>query len=143
MKPPSRGIKTCSLQHLWPSKNWRQSPASSASRPASDGDTEFWIPEYHTLSQIESFESHFRELGKIADDRECDLEDLLGFDELSWIDNEYRICAADYRYWSENYAFINANGKIVRAARRKDLPGCSSLTCHGRSGRRTTLPSSK
>ena len=83
------------------------------------GDTEFWIPEYHTLSQIESFESHFRELGKIADDRECDLEDLLGFDELSWIDNEYRICAADYRYWSENYAFINANGKIVRAARRK------------------------
>jgi len=73
-----------------------------------------WIPEYHTLSQIESFHSHFVELGKKADGHGKDLEDLLGFDEMKFIDNEYRICAADYRYWSENYAWINANGKIVR-----------------------------
>ena len=77
-----------------------------------------WVPEYHSLSQIESFESHFKELGKKADSLDCDLEDLLGFDEMAWIDNEYRICAADYRYWSENYAFINANGKIQRLQRR-------------------------
>jgi hypothetical protein len=77
-----------------------------------------WIPEYHTLSQIESFDSHFKELGKKADAAGKDLEELLGFDEMSWIDNEYRVCAADYRYWSENYAYINANGRIQRFKRR-------------------------
>src|SRR5580698_8692039 len=73
-----------------------------------------WIPEYHTLSQIESFDSHFKDLGKKAEGAGVDLETLLGFDELSFIDNEYRICAADFRYWAENYAYINANGKIER-----------------------------
>lgn len=77
-----------------------------------------WVPEYHTLSQIESFQSHFVELGKRADGTGRDLEDFLGFDEMQFIDNDYRICAADYRYWSENYAYINANGKIMLAPRR-------------------------
>ena len=77
-----------------------------------------WIPEYHSLSQIESFDSHFKELGKKAEAAGLELESMLGYDELRWIDNEYRICAADYRYWSENYAFINANGKIERYKRR-------------------------
>jgi len=77
-----------------------------------------WIPNYHSLSEIESFDSHFKELGKKADSLGKDLEDMLGFDELTFIDNQFRICAADYRYWSENYAFINAGGKIVRFKRR-------------------------
>lgn len=77
-----------------------------------------WVPEYHTLSQIESFDSHFQELGRRADAAGVDLESLLGYDEMSFIDNEYRICAADYRYWSENYAYINANGRIERFRRR-------------------------
>src|ERR1700734_1769399 len=77
-----------------------------------------WIPEYHTLSQIESFHSHFVALGKKAENSGKDLEELLGFDEMQFIDNEFRICAADYRYWSENYAYINANGKIERFKRR-------------------------
>jgi hypothetical protein len=73
-----------------------------------------WIPEYHNLSQIESFDSHFRELGKKSDSLNVDLESLLGYEEMEFIDNEYRICAADYRYWQDNYAYINANGKIER-----------------------------
>ena len=73
-----------------------------------------WIPDYHNLSQIESFDSHFKELGRRADATGDDLESMLGYDELSFIDNEYRICAADYRYWQDNYAYINANGKIER-----------------------------
>ena len=73
-----------------------------------------WIPSYHSLSQIESFHSHFVELGKKSDRLGVDLETLLGFDEMEFIDNDFRICAADYRYWSENYAYINANGKIER-----------------------------
>src|ERR1700744_947284 len=77
-----------------------------------------WIPEYHTLSQIDSFESHFKELGKKADATGQDLESMLGFDEMQFIDNELRICAADSRYWSKTYAYINANGKIVRFKRR-------------------------
>ena len=77
-----------------------------------------WIPEYHSLSAIESFNSHFEEIRKKADANDAFVDDYLGYDELQWIDNEFRICAADYRYWSENYAFINANGKIERYKRR-------------------------
>lgn len=77
-----------------------------------------WVPNYHSISQIDSFNAHFEELGKKADSSGKDLESMLGFDELTWIDNEYRICAADYRYWSENYAYINAAGKIIRFKRR-------------------------
>jgi hypothetical protein len=76
------------------------------------------VPEYHSLSQIESFDSHFKELGKKSEATGTDLEKFLGFEEMSWIDNEFAICAADYRYWSENYAYINANGKIERFKRR-------------------------
>ena len=65
-----------------------------------------WIPEYHNLSQIESFDSHFKELGKKSDSTGRDLEDMLDFDSMQFIDNEFRICAADYRYWSEHYAYI-------------------------------------
>src|ERR1700733_13968577 len=77
-----------------------------------------WVPEYHSLSQIDSFNSHFEELGRKSEESGRDLEEYLGFEEMSFIDNEYRICAADYRYWSENYAYINAKGRIVRFERR-------------------------
>lgn len=77
-----------------------------------------WIPEYHSPSYIESFNSHFQELERKADASGTDVEDLCGYEEMAHIDNEYRICAADYRYWSDNYALINANGKIVRFERR-------------------------
>src|ERR1700744_5532019 len=73
-----------------------------------------WVPEYHTLSQIDSFNSHFESLARKAEGANQDIESTLGYEELSWIDNEYRICAADFRYWAENYAYINANGKIER-----------------------------
>ncbi len=77
-----------------------------------------WIPEYHRISEIESFNSHFAELGRRSEETGTDLEDILGYEEMKFIDNEYRICAADYRYWSENYAYINANGRIERFKRR-------------------------
>lgn len=80
-----------------------------------------WIPEYHSLSAIESFNSHFDALADKAERDEGNrafVQDRLGYDELKWIDNEFRICACDYRYWSENYAYINANGQIERFKRR-------------------------
>lgn len=77
-----------------------------------------WVPEYHSVSYIDGFNSHFAELGKKSEETGQDLETMLGFEEMQHIDNEYRICAADYRYWSENYAYINAKSKIVRFERR-------------------------
>ena len=77
-----------------------------------------WVPSYSSQSLIDSFDAHFKELGKKADSQGVDLESLLGYEELKHIDNEYRICAADYRYWSDNYAYINAKSKIVRFQRR-------------------------
>ena len=80
-----------------------------------------WVPEYHTLSEIEAFNSHFDALADKAERDEGDrryVQERLGYEELKWIDNEFRICASDYRYWTENYAYINANGQIERFKRR-------------------------
>lgn len=77
-----------------------------------------WIPEYHTLREIESFNSHFIELGRKAERAGVDIEISLGPDELQWISNEYNIAACDYRYWSSNYAMINASGEIKLFERR-------------------------
>lgn len=77
-----------------------------------------WVPEYHSLSQIESFNSHYEAIAAKAEYLNVDVESSLGSAEMQWIENEFRIAAADYRYWSENYAFINAGGKIERFRRR-------------------------
>lgn len=87
----------------------------------SSKDKSGWIPEYHSLSEIESFNSHFTALENKAEEIHGDrrfVQDMLGPEELKWIDNEYKICACDYRYWSLNYAFINASGEIKRFERR-------------------------
>ena len=60
-------------------------------------------PSYHTLSEIEAFNSHFKSLEDKAERVHGDrryVQEMLGPEELTWIDNEYRLCAADYRYWS-------------------------------------------
>lgn len=77
-----------------------------------------WIPEYHTLSQIDSFNSHFTAIDEKAERDNVPVEQYLGLEEMRWIHNEYSICACDYRYWSTNYAFINASGEIRRFERR-------------------------
>ena len=81
--------------------------------------TSDWIPEYHSLSEIESFNAHFKViLAKCEREKNYDYDKALGPEEKAWVDNEYRICACDYRYWSSNYAFINASGEIKRFERR-------------------------
>jgi hypothetical protein len=79
-----------------------------------------WIPEYHSLSEIESFNSHFRAIQEKCERTKgnMDFQDALGHDEMEWIDNEYKISSCDYRYWSDNYFFINAGGEIKRFERR-------------------------
>lgn len=75
-----------------------------------------WIPEYHSISNIDGFNSHYDALSKRAERDGVDVE--LGQAEEDWIFNEYSICACDYRYWSEKYAKINDGGDIIRFQRR-------------------------
>ena len=77
-----------------------------------------WIPEYHSVSAIDSFNSHFKALGEKAERAGKDVEDSLGPEELAWINNEYQISACDYRYWSESYGKINEDTNVVRFKRR-------------------------
>lgn len=79
-----------------------------------------WLPEYHSLAEIESFNSHFKEIQRKAerDKKNPSFQDALGYEEMVWINNEYNICACDYRYWSENYAYINAGTEIRLFKRR-------------------------
>jgi hypothetical protein len=86
-----------------------------------------WIPEYHSLSEIDSFNSHFISIGNKCEREGRDIETALTYDELSWINNEYSICACDYRYWSESYAMINASGEIKRFQRRASQEMLMSL----------------
>ena len=84
------------------------------SEASAQSETGLWIPEYHSLSQIDSFNSHFKVIAERAERDGTDVEDSLGPDELAWISNEYHICWCDDRYWMESYAFINADGVLQR-----------------------------
>lgn len=84
------------------------------SEHSAKSETGLWLPEYHSISQIDSFNSHFKTLAERAELRGEDVEDALGPEELAWISNEYQICACDDRYWFEGYFFINDDADIVR-----------------------------
>jgi hypothetical protein len=77
-----------------------------------------WLPEYHSLREIESFNSHYKAIATKCEREKRDIELSLGPEELSWISNEYNLAACDYRYWSENYAYINAGSDIKLFKRR-------------------------
>lgn len=94
------------------------SKLEAISKREAEQNKRIWIPEYHSISEIDSFNSHFIEIGKKCERNGTDFEKSLTPDELSWIDNEYKISACDYSYWSENYALINASGEIKRFERR-------------------------
>ena len=82
---------------------------------AKSGD--LWVPEYHTLSQIDSFNAYFSEEQRKIKDRggyDSELFDNLGPEALKWIANEYQICSCDDRYWLESYAYINSDGVLQR-----------------------------
>jgi hypothetical protein len=84
------------------------------SEASAKSDSGLWIPEYHSISQIDSFNSHFNAIAERAERNEESPQDHLGPEELAWIDNEYKICACDDRYWFENYFYINDDSKLVR-----------------------------
>lgn len=86
-----------------------------------------WVPEYHSLSEIESFNSHFKAIGDRCERNNTDIETSLGPEELTWIDNEYKIAACDYRYWSTMYSYINASGELKRFERRASQEMLMSL----------------
>lgn len=88
------------------------------SEDSAKSETGLWLPEYHSISAIESFNSHFKALAEKAEYAGGDVQDSLGPEELAWIDNEYKICFCDDRYWMESYAFINADGALERFAPR-------------------------
>ena len=100
------------------SKRLATDQLSMLSEASAKSETGLWIPEYHSISQIDSFNSHFKSLAEKAEREKEDVEDALGPDELNWIQNEYAICACDDRYWMESYFYINDDSKLVRFSPR-------------------------
>jgi hypothetical protein len=96
------------------SKRLATEQLSMLSEASAKSETGLWIPEYHSLSQIDSFNAHFKTLAEKAERDGHDVEDALGPDELNWIQNEYAICTCDDRYWMESYFYINDDSKLVR-----------------------------
>jgi hypothetical protein len=96
------------------SKRLATEQLSKLSEASAKSETGLWIPEYHSISQIDSFNSHFKALAEKAIYQNTDVEDALGPEELAWIDNEYKICVADDRYWFESYFYINDDSNIIR-----------------------------
>ena len=78
-----------------------------------------WQPEYHTQSQIDSFNSHVKSMQRFdAKGREFQSRE---FDEAEreWLTNEYNLCACNYRYWSEHYAYIKDSQNEIRRYERR------------------------
>jgi hypothetical protein len=96
------------------SKRLATEQLSMLSEASAKSETGLWIPEYHSISQIDSFNAHFKTLAEKAERDGHDVEDALGPDELNWIQNEYAICTCDDRYWMESYFYINDDSKLVR-----------------------------
>jgi hypothetical protein len=96
------------------SKRLATEQLSMLSEHSAQSETGLWIPEYHSISQIDSFNAHFKTLAEKAERDGHDVEDALGPDELNWIQNEYAICTCDDRYWMESYFYINDDSKLVR-----------------------------
>jgi len=96
------------------SKRLATEQLSLLSEASAKSETGLWIPEYHSISQIDSFNSHFRALAEKSIYDNTDVEDALGPEELAWIANEYQICACDDRYWFESYFYINDDSNIIR-----------------------------
>jgi hypothetical protein len=96
------------------SKKLATEQLSMLSEHSAKSETGLWIPEYHSISKIDSFNAHFKSLAEKAERFGQDVEDALGSDELAWIDNEYKICSCDDRYWMERYAYINDDSRVVR-----------------------------
>ena len=96
------------------SKRLATEQLSLLSEASAKSETGLWIPEYHSLSQIDSFNSHFKSLAEKALYNNTDVEEALGPEELGWISNEYQICVCDDRYWFESYFYINDDSNIIR-----------------------------
>jgi len=62
-----------------------------------------WVPEYHGISQIDNAISH---LNNLWDTDQKKLKRPLTQDEADFIQNERRLCALDFEYWSTHYAWI-------------------------------------
>jgi hypothetical protein len=61
-----------------------------------------WKLQYHTRQQIDAAIGHFEEL---VHDETGQLKRPLNKDEVRWIQNERKLCALDFRYWT-HYAWI-------------------------------------
>lgn len=96
------------------SKRLATEQLSLLSEASAKSETGLWIPEYHSLSQIDSFNSHFKVLAEKAIYSNTDVEEALGPEELAWISNEYQISVCDDRYWFESYFYINDDSNIIR-----------------------------
>ena len=77
-----------------------------------------WVPEYHSQNEIDSFNKHVQSLQEFDAKGNQHQKREFDYEELKWIVNEFNLCCCDYKYWSGNYAYINAKGDITRFTRR-------------------------
>lgn len=73
-----------------------------------------WLPEYHSTAEIDGFNKHVQSL-QVIDSRGYERQSrAFNYDEYKWIENEYNLCACDFKYWLTNYAQVNVKGEIKR-----------------------------
>lgn len=73
-------------------------------------------PVYHSLSACDEAVTHFNDklLAHVEEFGEDKAEEIVfDEDEIRWIQNEQRLCAADYMYYATRYAYILVNNKVI------------------------------
>ena len=90
-----------------------QATADHHNAAASAAGKAEWIPEYHSIAQVDHAIGH---LGDLFDHEQKRLKRPLTQDESDFIQNERRICALDFRgYHAERYCWIvDWNKRAVR-----------------------------
>ena len=82
---------------------------------------EAWMPIRHTFGEVQEFTAYIKSITKLASNSKgawiesvAPMTDKRRQEIRRWIQNEQVLCALDYGYWRDNYAYVVDEGGQVK-----------------------------
>lgn len=78
-----------------------------------------FVPEYHSVDEVDSFEAHLREDGKYIYDEYGKPKETQGLSpsDCHWVENEQILCLCDAAYFLTRYCYLKNEENIVQRFR--------------------------
>jgi hypothetical protein len=88
---------------------------------------EAWMPIHHTFGEVQEFTAYIKSITKLASNSKgawiesvAPMTDKRRQEIRRWIQNEQVLCALDYGYWRDNYAYVtDEGGQVVKYKNRR------------------------